>query len=224
LQHLDRLVRAAKERLAKADHFEVLGLKREASAAQVKTAYFALAKAWHPDAAGQDDSPEARQLRAELFARASEAWAVLGEEASRKAYLLDLHTGAVADLDVAAILEAESLFQRATVLVKTRQYPQALEELDKAILLNAGEPEFLVWRAWVLFLTADDRRRQQAQSAAEIEAALKKLPRCMPGYLFLGQMAKLGGDLAQAERHLKRGLAVDAENVELQRELKYLRK
>jgi hypothetical protein len=37
-------------------------------------------------------------------------------------------------------------------------------------------------------------------------------------------MAKLAGDLAAAEKHLKRGLAVAPEHLELQRELKYLRK
>ena len=48
--------------------------------------------------------------------------------------------------------------------------------------------------------------------------------RCALGYLFLGQMAKLTGDLALAERHLRRGLAVAPEHVDLVRELRYLRK
>jgi len=57
-----------------------------------------------------------------------------------------------------------------------------------------------------------------------METALKKVPRCMAAYLFLGQMAKVAGDLALAEKHLKRGLALDPEHADLARELKYLRK
>ena len=46
----------------------------------------------------------------------------------------------------------------------------------------------------------------------------------MPGYLFLGQMAKLTGDTSLAEKHWKRGLQVDPQDPDLLRELKYLRK
>jgi len=216
-------LQAANERLAKADHFAALGVSATASAAQIKASYFSLAKAYHPDSAPADDPPEARKLRVALFARVSEAWAVLGEEASRKKYAEDVATGAAA-VDVAAIFEAENTFTRATVLVKTRQYAQALEELSKAIALNKEEPEFHVWRAWTQFLLAPDKRQQHGAAAAEIEAALKKLPRCMPGYLFLGQMARITGDLSLAEKHWKRGLQVNPEDPELTRELKYLRK
>ena len=50
------------------------------------------------------------------------------------------------------------------------------------------------------------------------------MPRCLPGYLFLGQMAKISGDIALAEWHFKRGLALDPEHAELAREMKYLKK
>ncbi len=46
----------------------------------------------------------------------------------------------------------------------------------------------------------------------------------MPAYLFLGQMAKIAGDLSAAERHFKRGLEQDSGHVEIQRELKFLRR
>jgi predicted Zn-dependent protease len=78
--------------------------------------------------------------------------------------------------------------------------------------------------AWCDFLLAPDQPRQQPASAAAIEAALRRNPRCAPGYLFLGQMAKLVGDPTAAERHLRRGLAVAPEHPDLFRELKYLRR
>jgi len=217
-------LRAVYERVRTGDHFEALGVKRDATSAQIKTAYFQLAKSYHPDAGPANEPAALKKLRADIFARLGEAWGVLGEEAKRAEYVRLLASGGVADVDISAIFKAEETFRKATVLVKTRQYDKALEALAEATKLNADEPEFGVWKAWVEFLVAQGRARQHAASAAAIEAALKKVPRCMPGYLFLGQMAKIMGDVALAERHLKRGLALDDDNAELARELKYLRK
>src|SRR3990172_8228196 len=171
------------QRLRDVDHFQALSVKREATAAQIKAAYFQLAKVYHPDAAEVGESPEARKLRDDIFARLGEAWATLGDDARRAEYARLLASGgAQKEVDISAIFQAEELFQKATVLVKTRQYPKALEALEQATKLNAEEPEFDVWRAWVEFLVAADRARQHAASASRIESALKQSPRCMPGY------------------------------------------
>jgi len=217
-------LKALYEKLRGADHFAVLGVKQDATTQQIKIAYFQLARSYHPDAGPPGELEEVKKLRADVFARLGEAWSVLGEDAKRAEYLRELASGGAAEVDVSAIFKAEELFQKATVLVKTRQYDKALEALAEAGKLNAQEPEFDVWSAWVQFLLAQDRKRQQQDSAAVIEAALKKVPRCMPGYLFLAQMAKLSGNLDLAERHIKRGLALDPQHAELARELKYLKK
>jgi curved DNA-binding protein CbpA len=212
------------EKQRSSDHFQVLGVKRDSTPAAVKAAYFQLARVYHPDAVAAGAPPEVRALCADVFARLSEAWAVLGDEARRAAYLKELESGGVADVDVMRILHAENLFGEATLLVKSRRYEDALAKLQEAIQLNADEAEFTIWKAWCESLLAQDKKRQQAASATAIEAALKKNPKCAPGYLFLGQMAKLGGDLNLAERHLKRGLQNFPDHTDLARELKYLRR
>lgn len=217
-------LRAFHERVAAGDHFEALGVKREATAAQIKAAYFQLARSYHPDAGPADEPADLKKLRADIFARLGEAWGVLGDDAKRAEYLRELASGGPANVDISAIFQAEELFRKATVLVRTRQYGKALETLQEAIQLNADEPEFGVWQAWVEFLVSSERNRQHAASAAVMEAALKKVPRCMPAYQFLAQMAKLQGDPDLAEKHLKRGLALEPDHVELARELKFLRK
>jgi tetratricopeptide (TPR) repeat protein len=217
-------LRATLERMGAADHFQVLGVSREAPSARIKIAYFQLAKQYHPDSAQPGEGTDQRELRAQVFARVSEAWRVLSDEARRSAYLDELLNGGAPSVDVAALLEAEQIFQEAVVYVRTRQYAAALDAIDRAAQLNPKEPEFDVWRAWVLFLVDDDKKSRRPVSERAIESALKENPRCLPGYLFLGQMAKLTGDVTQAERHIKRGLAIDGENPELQRELKHLRK
>lgn len=217
-------IRALLERLEGVDHFEVLGVKRDASPAQVKVAYFRLAKTYHPDAVPAGASAEVRALCADVFTKVSAAWSVLGDEAQRAKYVDELATGGAADVDVMRILQAENVFQAGTALVRGRRYTDALAKFRDAVVLNPDEPEFGIWLAWCEFLVARDPRAQHAPSAAAIEDGLRRNARCAPGYLFLGQMAKLTGDLALAERHLRRGLAVAPEHVDLVRELRYLRK
>jgi curved DNA-binding protein CbpA len=202
----------------------VLGVKQEATGAQVKTAYFQLAKSYHPDAVPADAPADVKKLCADVFARVSEAWSVLGEDAPRAAYLEKLRTGGTAEVDVMNIFQAENVFQAGTLLVKARKYEEGLRKFEEAMKLNPEEPEFGMWKAWCEFLLADDRKRKLVQASSAIEVGLRKNPRCAQGYLFLGQMAKLAGDVALAEKHLKRGLEVAPEHAELQRELKYLRK
>jgi curved DNA-binding protein CbpA len=199
-------------------------VRREATAAQIKIAYFQLAKTFHPDAVPVDAAAELKKLCADIFSRIGEAWSVLGEDASRVEYLEALRTGGTAEVDVLNILRAEDTFQTGTLLLKARRYDEAAKAFDEAIAMNAEEAEFGIWRAWCDFLMAQDKRSRQAAAAAAIEAGLKRNPKCAPGYLFLGQMSKICGDLGAAERHLRRGLAVAPDHADLQRELKYLRK
>jgi tetratricopeptide (TPR) repeat protein len=212
------------EKLAKADHFEVLGVKREATGAQIKIAYFQLAKVYHPDAVPAGAAPDVRALAADVFAKLSEAWGVLGDDAKRAKYLADLVSGAGTEVDVLHIFKAEEAFNAATILVKARRYQEALARLTEAIQLNPEEAEFHIWKAWCDFLLSGEKKKVHPECANAVEAALKKNPRCVSGYLFLGQMAKIAGDLPLAEKNLRRGLKEAPGNPDLDRELKYLRK
>jgi hypothetical protein len=220
----ERSLRALLASQADADHFKVLGVGRDATPAQVKIAYFQLAKIYHPDTVPVEASPEVKKLCADLFSRIGEAWGVIGDDARRAQYVEDLASGASVSVDVMGILQAETVFQTGTLLVKARQYEEAAARFAEAMKLNAEEPEYGVWLAWCEFVGAAEKKKVHARAVARIEGALKKSPRCAAGYLFLGQMAKIVGDLALAEKHLKRGLAISPDHVDLQRELKYLRK
>jgi len=62
------------------DYYEVLGVKRDASDEQIKSAYRKLARKYHPDANKGDSSAEER------FKEISEAYSVLSDEKRRKEY------------------------------------------------------------------------------------------------------------------------------------------
>jgi len=219
-------LRATLERFRDSDHFQVLGVPKEADTARIKAAYFQIAKTYHPDAAPEGEGEEARKLRADVFARVGAAWAVLENEASRAAYLEELRTGGSAQVDIAAILKAEQVFEKVPPLVAARSYAEALARVNEALGLYPDEPEYAVWKAWVEFLLAPESQKRAQRMTAEraIESALAKSPKCGPAYLFLGRMAKLVGDATAAERHWKRGIAEIPDHAELIRELRFLKK
>jgi DnaJ-domain-containing protein 1 len=219
-------LRATLERFRDADHFQVLGVSPEADTPRIKTAYFQLARTYHPDASKDGESDEARKLRADIFARIGAAWAVLEDEARRASYKEELASGGAAEVDISVIFRSEEVFRTVEPLVRSRAYAQALERVNEAIALYADEPEYGVWKAWIEFLLAPEgqKKAQRMTSERAIEALLRKSPKCRPGWRFLGLMAKLAGDAAAAERHLKRGLAELPEDPELQLELRHLKK
>jgi len=221
---LDAL-RAEAERVRDADHFQVLGITREADGSRIKTAYFQLARTFHPDAARDGEDQEARTLRATIFARVAAAWAALENDAARAAYTEELRTGGGAQVDIGRIYQAEQAFEKVVGLAAGRAYAEALQKVNEAISLYDEEPEYHVWKAWLEFLLASEAKRRTQRSASEkvIEAALEKSPKCAAGWLFLGRMAKITTDLPAAERFWKRGLE-EVKDPEVERELRFLKR
>jgi hypothetical protein len=66
------------------NHFEVLGLGREATEAEVKAAYFRFVKQFHPDTVSE--LPEMREKVEAVFARLGAAFDVLGHPKTRAGY------------------------------------------------------------------------------------------------------------------------------------------
>ena len=63
----------------KKDYYEVLGVSKDASASEIKSAFRKLAKKYHPDVSKEPDA-------AEKFKEAQEAYAVLSDEEKRRQY------------------------------------------------------------------------------------------------------------------------------------------
>ena len=63
----------------KRDYYEVLGVSKDASEAEIKSAFRKLAKKYHPDVSKEPDA-------AEKFKEVQEAYSVLSDETKRRQY------------------------------------------------------------------------------------------------------------------------------------------
>jgi curved DNA-binding protein CbpA len=203
------------------NHFVRLGLTEQTNSSAVKIAYFRLAKLYHPDTLPPGAPEELEKLKAEVFGYIGDAYRTLSDDKSREQYIEELKAGGGgSEVDVNAILMAEDLFQKATIMVKARKYPEAVKMLNEAISLNAEEAEFYAWRGYARFLVAPDKKAAQPEAAREIQNAIKRNERCAPAHYFLGVIAKACGDAAGALKHFKKTVELQPDHIDAQREIR----
>jgi curved DNA-binding protein CbpA len=194
------------------DHFELLGAARDASADDIRAAYFALARQLHPDrlaALDIDDNPRDAQR---LFAQVNTAFAVLSDPARREEYEQVLGRGGAAAVDAEhaqaeamtkRIIESEEAFLRGEAALRRDQVALAIGELARAVELNPGEADYRAALAWAQFCAAPDKQVVAGQTRAALEQAIAVSPNAISARFLLGRVERMLGRDADALRHFQ---------------------
>jgi curved DNA-binding protein CbpA len=203
-----RVIFAERDRLLEANHYEALGVQPEATPEEVKAAYIAAAKRFHSDAFAGQELGSARRVAEELFAKVSEANAVLANPSSRADYGVYLDRKAKGlPTDVGAILRAEGIFQKGETLFKASKFEDAESVFREAISLNHAEAEFHAYLGMCIY-----RGRGKAQEALELVGkALEMDPRLRSATVFAAQLHEALGDAEKAKTLLRKAIARDPE-------------
>jgi hypothetical protein len=211
-------------KMGEQNHFELLGLPPTATAAEVKIAYFKLAKLYHPDTVPPGAPEGLSKAKADVFARIGEANGVLSDDARRAAYVEEVKAGTTGEqVDVGTLLAAEESFQKGMILVKSRKFPEALRYLDEAIAANAEEGEYYAWRGYAKFFLNPDKKAGQADAQKDIQQCTMRNPKVAAAAYFQGHIAKLLGDLVAAKNHFKHCLELNPEHLDAQREMRMMK-
>jgi len=134
------------DRLPELDHYGALGLEPDASAVQIKKAYFKAAKQYHPDALARAGASDLREQAARLFARISEAFETLSDPARKSAY--DTGGRSEPEIDTARLAQAEKSYRKGEILLRMGNFRGALEYLESAVELWPDEPAYQAGLAW----------------------------------------------------------------------------
>jgi len=200
-------------------YYEVLGVARTAPSAEIQTAFFQLAKTWHPDRLGAEFA-EVRAEATRVFARMSEAHQVLGDEAQRRQYdeLLDKGGGSADEQEqVVQVIRAATAFQRAEVHLKKRNLDAAEQEARAAVEGDPGQADYQALYAWVQAQRPLDDYTPLIQRLSE---ALQAEPENRKALWYRGQLFKRAGDPKRAVRDFRALLELDPRHLEAQREVR----
>jgi curved DNA-binding protein CbpA len=198
------------------DHYEVLGLSRDAPQAEILAAYARLAKVYHPDVHHQPGLSDLKLTLEALFARVSEAYKTLSDPGARAQY--DQRSAAPAAAarhetparDEPAVVadpkQIEEILERAAeALAGGRQY-EGFSLVDEALRGATGR---LRRRARVLRAEARLKSGEGRRAAeAELKAAIDEDPGNADAHFLLGTIYKSGGAHSLAAAAFRRTLAL----------------
>jgi curved DNA-binding protein CbpA len=153
-------IEALSVQLARLNHFELLGVSRDATAATIQDTYLKLAKAYHPDRL-PGELADLKSQATKIFARMSEAHQVLSDVAKRKVYLEQVDKSAPDEEEekVRKVLRAAGAFQKAEVLLKKRMLAAAELEANRALEDDPEQADYLALFAWIQACKADSESR-----------------------------------------------------------------
>ncbi len=200
------------------NHYETLGLERGADSSRVRTAFFQLARKWHPDKLPS----ELNHLRAivnRAFSEMGEAHQTLMDDQRRVEYDRGLdNVGDDEQEQVASILRAASAHQRAEILYKKKSYREALADATLAYEADPSQPDYVALYAWLYTLVhPGEDHRQQLEL---ISKTLETNPDHVRALWYRGQLYKKTDQPSKALRDFKHIVAVKPNHVDAAREVR----
>jgi DnaJ-domain-containing protein 1 len=216
---------------ANADHFAILEVAREASSEQIKAAYFQLAKTYHPDRLAIHKLDDLRPQVARIFARLSDAYAGIRDDAHRKEYLELLARGG----DVAAKRHADDEAERAATLLtaeehcrkgemalRRQMWDAAVSEFGAALEMNDQEAEHHALLAWAKFCAAPVKEAIFTEVRAGLNRAVQLNHKCTKAFYYLGQVYNAVGDIDRAYGSFQKVLDLEESHVDARREVRVI--
>jgi curved DNA-binding protein CbpA len=211
-------------------HFEVLGVEREATPAEIKDAYDVLARDFHPDLfrlRGED----VRDVAQQIFERLEQAFQILRDSGSRRDYLIELESTplpAGSDAEAAhasesAATAAERVYFTGVSHLRGRRYPQAAEAFRQATTLAPMQASYRSALGWALYRQAPADTHAMAAGLAELRRAVETEPGNPWVRISLGRFYAETGLPDDAIREFEAALGMSPGLADIEEEIRRLR-
>jgi len=219
-QHAEEDESMLRERLAakvaamrKMNHFEILGVRRGATAKEISSAYVALARENHPDRVSGSTSAEVRELASQILFLISSAHDALADPKERKRYEEQLASGQKppppGGAEVGRILSAEAKFQKGEEQMRLGVFDEAHALFREAVELYPEEGEFHAYLGWSRFRKDPEDPRAMREAIDALERAVGLNPKSEKAYLFSGHVHKAAGNKEMAQKQFEKAIQVN---------------
>ncbi len=198
-------IRELHRRLPELDHYQILGIGRDAGASEVKRAYLKRARRLHPDTLARAGLGALRSEAEAVFARIAEANRVLSDPDRRTAYDAELDGGATG-ADAERLLQAETLFRKGEILMRAGNFAGAGELLEAAVELW---PEDAAYRSALGWALHKQRPPRSAEARPHLEEAVRLAPDEPLHHFRLGMVLRAVGDEDASRQALARARALE---------------
>jgi Flp pilus assembly protein TadD len=203
-------------------HYELLHISHRATVAEIKQAYFGLAKRFHPDLFHKQADERTQQRIQHAFTEIAHAYEVLRDEETRKTYdfrlrkllqeleRLSPEERAKPKVEQKTLTEASDIFEHGFNLLMDDDFEAALPYIVRAVHLAPDNARYHAY--YGKLLSIDNNQRFKAE--AELQTAIK-LEADNPTFrIMLAEFFIQNNLLKRAEGELNRLLAIFPDNKE----------
>lgn len=212
------------ERLGHPSPFHKLGIGRDATEDEIRSAYMRLAKETHPDRYAAA-SQAARDLAEQAFREVTRAYELLSDPARLASYREDPtrdRKEAQALEEAQRAIGAEREFQKGEARLRSHDWSGALTHFERAVELYPDEGEYIAYCGYAYYLTHGHADDVFKKAFTMVKKGAKLAPDREKPYLFLGRLCQAAGRLELAERMFTKAVECRPDSIEALRELRLL--
>jgi curved DNA-binding protein CbpA len=196
------------------NHYEVLGLDSEASQEEIESAYQRLARLYHPDGQFTPGMEKLAGELGELFAKVSEAYAILSNDSRRWEYDLSLATVMTDGAPVSKKKKprdagrAKDAFTEGIESFKKKDFEAATVHFKEATRLDSSNASYFSYMALALL----QRPRREAEAEEAMLTAVELEPEIAEHRANLGLLYQKAGIRDKAKDAFEAALKLDPKN------------
>jgi len=194
------------KQLEELDYYQLLDLTDAAKDSDIKASYLRAAKRYHPDAlakAGLED--KTRQQANKVFARISKAYSTLSNRRLRAEYD-EAQRSSDGPIDAARLANAESLYRKGEVLLRSGNFAKAIEFLRPAVELWPDEADYCSALGWALYRKMPS---EPVLARKQLERAVELSPESATAIHRLSVVTRSVGESEEADALLARARSID---------------
>jgi tetratricopeptide (TPR) repeat protein len=204
---------AVAPRAREQDLFVRLGIRDTAGREDVKRAFLALARQFHPDRFASPALADLHDTVKDFFSAVNEAYEVLSHDAKRAAYVATRKAGGKGQAESARVD-----FLKGEACLRTRDFARARGFFESAVRADP-RAEYQAALAWAF--VADPACKERDRARALLDEA-RKDPACDRALYVAGIVARDENDPGTAERLFRAAVKANPRNAEATRELRRL--